>query len=129
MPLGFGIFCLQRHACFVVIAFERFRLNYATIYHHPSPLTSIQNISTTTHHHLPSLSTSQNISTTTHHHLQNEPPISTSRNIFIYNLLLSFFFFENTIVLYVMEILCDKVMITLCFKLKTSFMFYNIYDF
>ena len=75
------------------------RLNYATSHHHP-----------------PAPSTSQNISTSTHHHPKNGPPLIKSQCISTYNLLLTLFltvsfFFENTIVLYKTEILCDKVVI------------------
>ena len=86
------------------------RLNYATTHHYPPPSTTSQNIYTTTHK-------------MNHHSAKAKiyPYITSFWNCFN-----RFFYFENTIVLYVTEILYDKVSITSFFRLKISFTFYDI---
>ena len=108
------------------------RLNYTTTHHHPSPPTTI--------HQRPSPpTTSHNISITTHHHpppakIYSPLPTTTQKmdhnpaKAKIYSYITSFWqlpFLRNTIFLYVTEILCAKVLISLFFKFKVSTTFYD----
>ena len=105
-----------------------------TTHHDPPPPTTCQNMSITTHHdpptfaknslpakiYLPPPTTSQNISTLIYQFLKNgPPPCKKPKYIHILpplDITLTVFFLRNALFLSVMEILCNKVLISLFFK-------------
>ena len=111
----------------------------STTHHHPTP--------STTHHHPPPPTTSQNIFTTIHHHPPQAkiypppsttiPPNTTQKMGYhpakakIYSYIAPFDIvltvsFSSKCNISVMEILCDKVLISSFFKFKISTTFYVI---
>ena len=124
--------CNLRHKILSCSFWQWVRLNYATTHHHslppttihqrPSPPTTSQNISITTHHHPPPAKIYSPLPTTTQKMDHNQAKAK------IYSYITSFWqllFLRNTIFLYVTEILCAKVLISLFFKFKVSTTFYD----
>ena len=70
---------------------NRIRLNYATTHHELSPSTTTHYQPKYIYHHPTPPTTNQNISTTIYHFPKNGPPPRKSQNIFIYNLLMALF--------------------------------------
>ena len=120
----------------------RIRLNYATPHHPAPPPTTTHHQPKYIHHHPPPPTNSQNISTTTHHHppaakIHLPPPTTTQKMDYhpakakIYSYIAPFDIvltvsFSSKCNISVMEILCDKVLISLFFKFKVSTTFYII---
>ena len=95
---------------------KRVRLNYATTYHHRPPPTTM--------HYQPKYPPPPTTTQSMDHHpvKANVYPYITS----FWPRFSHFFSFENTIVVYLMEILCNKVLMSSFFKFKISTTFYDI---
>ena len=106
---------------YICTRYIRIRLNYATP-HHPPPPTTSQNISTTTHHNPPPPPPPPTFTKKMDYHPAKAKIYS---HIAPFDIVLTVSF-SSKCNISVMEILCDKVLISLFFKFKVSTTFYII---